>query len=81
VSVAVAVTARGTSGNGDRLWQHSKTMISSDPMHLRRPSLKTTSDLVALDTFAYPVALGSSTNDVLPLIMFMPSMIMLYAYY
>jgi hypothetical protein len=80
-SVAAAVTARGTSdgvsvcgnhptpsgnGGGDGPRQHQKTMISSDPTRLRRPSTKTTSDLVALEAFADPVALGSSSSDILP---------------
>ena len=42
-------------------------MISSDPARLGRPSAKTTSfDLVASEAFANPVALGSSSSDVLP---------------
>jgi hypothetical protein len=38
----------------------------SDPARLGRPSTKTTSDLVASEAFIDPVALGSSSNDVLP---------------
>jgi hypothetical protein len=53
-------------GGGDRPRQHSKTMFSSDLARLGRPSTKTTSDLVALEVFADPVALGSSSSDVLP---------------
>jgi hypothetical protein len=40
-------------------------MISSDLAYLERPSTKTTSDLVASEAFADPVALGSSSSDVL----------------
>jgi hypothetical protein len=53
---------------GDRPWQHPKTMISSNMARLGRPSTKTTSDLVALEAFADPIALRSSSSDVLPLI-------------
>jgi hypothetical protein len=96
-SVVATVTARATSsdvsvygdncptpsgdGGGDRLWQHSKTMISSDPAHLGRPLTKTTSNLVALEAFADPVALGSSSNDVLPLIHVYVFHDYVYAYY
>ena len=40
-------------------------MISSDPVRLGCPSTKTPSNLVALEAFADPVALGSSYIDVL----------------
>jgi hypothetical protein len=49
-------------GGGDRLWQHPKSKISSDSMHLGRPSTKTTSDLVASEAFTDPMALGSSSH-------------------
>jgi hypothetical protein len=55
-------------GGGDRFRQHPYTMISSNRMRLEHPSMKTTSDLVALEAFAYLVALGSSSSDILPLI-------------
>jgi hypothetical protein len=41
-------------------------MVSFDPACLGRPSTKTTADLVASEAFADPVALGSSSSDVLP---------------
>jgi hypothetical protein len=41
-------------------------MISSNPVCLGRPSIKITSDLVASEVFADPVALGPSSSDVLP---------------
>jgi hypothetical protein len=41
-------------------------MIFSDLARLMRPSMKTTSDLVASQAFAAPVALMSSSSDVLP---------------
>jgi hypothetical protein len=81
-SDTATVTAQGTSGStsvcggnrptpsgdggGDRSWQHLKAMISFNLAYLRRPSTKTTSDLVASDAFVDPVALGSSSSDILP---------------
>jgi hypothetical protein len=70
-------TPQGASGNrptpsgdggGDRPRQHPKTMISSDPVRLGCPSTKTTSNLVASEAFADPVALGLSSSDILQLI-------------
>jgi hypothetical protein len=58
-------TASG-DGGGDRPRQHPKMMISSDPARLGRPSTKTTSNLVASEAFADPVALWSFSSDVLP---------------
>jgi hypothetical protein len=39
-------------GGDDHPRQHPKVMISFDPAHFGRPSMKTTSNLVALETFA-----------------------------
>jgi hypothetical protein len=52
-------------GGGYRPRQHTKTMISSDPACLGCPSTKTTFDLVVSEASADPVALGSSSSDVL----------------
>jgi hypothetical protein len=66
--VSVCPTPSG-NGGGDRPRQHPKMIISSDSICLGRFSTKTTSDLVALKAFADPGALGSSSSDVLPLVL------------